>query len=75
MKHTFLIVAIITGLSVISCKKDEGGSCTTCASPQTADFQVCEKSNGNAAVNGQDTGTAYDVYIQGLVAAGATCGQ
>jgi hypothetical protein len=75
MKNTFLIVAIISCLSILSCKKDEDGSCTTCSSPQTADFQVCEKANGNAAVNGQDTGTAYDVYIQGLLATGATCGQ
>lgn len=75
MKNSYLIIAIICVLAVISCKKDDGGSCTTCSSPETADFQVCEESNGNASVNGQNTGTPYDVYIQGLQEAGATCGQ
>ncbi len=73
MKKIPFLAAIIFTLLFTSCKKDEGGSCTTCSSPQTANFQVCEESNGNASVNGQSTGTAYEVYLQGLVEAGATC--
>ncbi len=59
---------------VFSCKEDDSVSCTTCNSPQTIAFEVCEESNGNASVNGEGTGTQYDVYIEGLVEAGATCG-
>lgn len=75
MKKTFLITAIICGLSVFSCKKDDSVSCTTCSSPETSDFQVCKESDGNASVNGQNTGTPYDTYVSGLEAAGAECGR
>jgi len=60
-------------LIVFSCKDDDSRSCTTCNSPQTMSFEVCEESDGNASVNGEDTGTRYDIYIEGLVEAGATC--
>tara|TARA_R110000772_G_scaffold115018_1_gene219748 strand:+ start:187 stop:411 length:225 start_codon:yes stop_codon:yes gene_type:complete len=73
MRKVPFIVAIIFILLLTSCKKDEGGNCTTCSSPQTADFQVCEEGNGNASVNGQNTGTPYETYISGLVEAGANC--
>ena len=68
------IIAIACILSIFSCKKDDGVSCTTCSSSETTDFQVCEESDGNASVNGQNTGTAYDTYIAGLEQAGASCG-
>ncbi|SRX72581.1 hypothetical protein [Aequorivita antarctica] len=74
MKKTSLIIAIACSLSIFSCKKDEGISCTTCSSPETSDFQVCKENDGNASVNGQDTGTPYDTYISGLEQAGASCG-
>jgi len=61
-------------LIVFSCKDDDSRSCTTCNSPQTMSFEVCEESDGNASVNGEDTGTRYDIYIEGLAEAGATCG-
>ncbi len=73
MKKTAIIIAIACSLSIISCKKDDGVSCTTCSSPETASFQVCEESDGNASVNGQNTGTPYDIYLSGLVQAGASC--
>ena len=57
-----------------SCKKDDTRSCTTCNSPETFEFEVCRESNGNASVNGEDTGTDYDIYISGLEDAGASCG-
>jgi len=61
-------------LFLFSCKKDEGSTCVFCNSPQTVTFEVCEESDGTASVNGEGTGTAYDVYINGLEAAGTTCG-
>lgn len=74
MKRSVLILSIVSALSVFSCKKDDGKSCTTCSSPETTNFVVCEEGNGNASVNGQDTGTPYGTYITGLEAAGASCG-
>lgn len=74
MKKLSIIALFFVGAAVFSCKKDDGRSCTTCSSPETADFQVCEESNGNASVNGEDTGTDFNTYIQGLRDAGANCG-
>lgn len=74
MKKYSLFIAIAFFLSIFSCKKDDSISCTTCASPDTASFQVCEENDGNASVNGQNTGTPYDTYISGLEQAGASCG-
>lgn len=73
MKITFFGLLVLT-LSFFSCKKDDGVSCTTCSSPETSSFQVCEENDGNASVNGQNTGTPYDSYISGLEQAGASCG-
>ncbi len=74
MKKSFLILTVVSVLSVFSCKKDDGISCISCSSPETASFQVCEERDGNASVNGQNTGTPYDIYIKGLEEAGASCG-
>jgi len=32
------------------------------------------KSDGNASVNGENTGTSYTIYISGLEATGTSCG-
>ena len=72
MKKLLFILLIITG--IYSCNEDDSVTCTTCNSPQTTSFEVCRESNGNASVNGEDTGTNYDIYIAGLEEAGATCG-
>lgn len=69
--YTIGIIAL--GLC-FGCKADDSRTCTTCNSPQTADFEVCRESSGNASVNGEDTGTDYDVYINDLIQAGASCG-
>ena len=61
-------------LVLVSCKKDDGRSCVSCNSSQTSAFEVCEESDGTASVNGENTGTSFDVYIAGLEAAGANCG-
>tara|TARA_R100000935_G_scaffold58684_2_gene96983 strand:- start:155 stop:388 length:234 start_codon:yes stop_codon:yes gene_type:complete len=75
VKKIGFLVFVLVVITLTSCKKDEEISCTTCSSPQTPAFEVCELGNGNAAVNGQNTGTPYNVYIEGLVEAGAQCGQ
>ncbi len=72
MIKNLLIIACL--LFVFSCKEDDSVTCTSCNSPQTSSFEVCRESNGNASVNGEDTGTNYEVYITGLEEAGATCG-
>jgi len=61
-------------VSFLSCKKDDDRSCTTCQSDQTASFELCRESNGNASVNGSNTGTDYDVYLANLRDVGTTCG-
>lgn len=71
--HTaFLILSLCLLLS--SCKDDDGLSCTTCNNPQTVAFELCRGSNGNALVNGEDTGTDYDLYRDDLAATGVSCG-
>ncbi len=72
MKKTALLILI--SMIMITCKEDDSRSCTTCNSPQTQEFEVCEDGDGNASVNGEDTGVRYDIYISDLIAAGATCG-
>ena len=74
MKKFFFILSLVSVLSVSSCKKDDAVTCITCSSPETSDFQVCEEKDGNASVNGQNTGTPYGIYIQDLEKAGASCG-
>ena len=69
-----ILFTIVILFIIISCKEDDSVTCTTCNSPQTIAFQVCEDSNGNASVNGENTGTSYDVYIADLEEAGAICG-
>ncbi|MEZ4857382.1 MAG: hypothetical protein R2781_01060 [Flavobacteriaceae bacterium] len=68
-----LFLFVFSGFFV-SCKKEDSRSCTFCNSPETFEFEVCRESNGNAFVNGVDTGTDYDVYLSGLEEGGATCG-
>ncbi len=68
------LLAIVVFLFLFSCKKEDSVTCNTCNSLQTTSFEVCRESNGNASVNGEDTGTSYDEYITGLEEAGATCG-
>ncbi len=72
MKNYTLI--LIASLLFFSCKKEDSVACTTCNSPQTISFEICRESNGNASINGENTGTNYGIYITGLEEAGATCG-
>ncbi|MDC7994959.1 hypothetical protein [Altibacter sp. HG106] len=72
MKRTVLICASI--LFFFSCEDDEGRTCTTCRSDQTANFELCREGNGNASVNGDDTNTPYDRYVEDLRETGVSCG-
>jgi hypothetical protein len=74
MKYLFLFTAF-SSIALIACGDNDDRACITCNSSQTMTFAVCEESNGNASVNGDDTGTSYSDYIEGLRAAGATCGE
>ena len=69
-----LYIGIFSLTILFACKGDDSRSCTSCSSPNTSDFEVCEESDGNASVNGENTGTPFDVYVSGLETAGAICG-
>ncbi|MEP2936523.1 MAG: hypothetical protein ABJM06_11040 [Gilvibacter sp.] len=61
-----LTLFFILGVLLFSCKGDDNVSCVTCSNAQTLDFTVCNEADGDASVNGQDTGQSYDVYIANL---------
>lgn len=73
MTKTVPLLALLF-LLLFSCKEDDSVSCVQCSSDTTIPFEVCRENNGNASVNGEDTGTDYDDYIMGLEDAGANCG-
>jgi len=56
-----------------ACKKDDEVTCVTCSSEITLSFTLCKEANGNASVNGEDTGTNYNLYYQGLMEEGVQC--
>jgi hypothetical protein len=74
MKYLFLFTAL-SFITLTACGDDDDIACINCSSSQTMAFAVCQESNGNASVNGEDTGTSYGVYLEGLRAAGAVCGE
>lgn len=74
MKPAFLALFFVCLICFISCKKDDEKTCTTCRNEQTLSFELCRESNGNASVNGQDTGTDYDLYLADLQLTGTSCG-
>lgn len=67
------VVFIFLTLLFFSCNEDETVTCTTCSSAESLPFEVCRESNGNPSVNGEDTQTNYEVYLDGLIQAGADC--
>ncbi len=73
-KAVAFIITILFSLLVFSCKKEDSRSCVICSSPETSSFELCKENDGNASVNGQNTGTKYDVYVTGLEEAGVSCG-
>ena len=74
MKFVFCFVILAGTASLFSCKSDDTVTCRTCSAPQTLDFELCEESDGNASVNGENTGTPYNIYLQDLQADGVSCG-
>ena len=72
---TFATITLLVTTLLMSCGSDDSRTCITCTSDQTIPFVICEESNGNASINDEDTGTAYATYIDGLIAAGASCDQ
>ncbi len=75
MKKTSLILGVLFSLSIVSCKKDDAVTCTTCSSAETLSFELCKESDGNASVNGENTGTPYNIYYSNLEDSGVECGQ
>ncbi|GGD80413.1 hypothetical protein [Planktosalinus lacus] len=69
----FFSLAGISFLFFISCKSDDTPECRSCSSELTSTFNLCKESNGNASVNGEDTGVSYAIYLDGLVAEGVSC--
>ena len=69
----FLFLTLCASL-FFACKSDDERTCRSCSSDQTAAFEICREPNGNASVNGEDTGTDYDTYLDDLIEAGAGCG-
>lgn len=67
------ILLLLFSALLFSCKEDESVICTTCSSAESLPFEVCREGNGNASVNGEDTETSYEVYLDGLIEAGANC--
>lgn len=61
--------------SLVSCSDDGEKSCTTCTSEFIQAFELCRESNGDASVDGENTGTNFEVYLQGLQETGVVCGQ
>jgi hypothetical protein len=72
MRKVFYILSICS-LMVFSCKSDDAPDCRSCSSEITTPFELCKEANGNASVNGQDTGTKYNIYLEGLVNEGVSC--
>ncbi len=68
-----MAVAGISFFIFTSCKDDDTADCRTCSSNITTPFELCKESNGNASVNGQDTGMGYSIYLDGLVSEGVSC--
>lgn len=74
MRRSLFIISIICGLTLSSCKKDEVVTCSTCSSPATLSFELCKEGDGNASVNGENTGIPYDTYLMDLEETGVSCG-
>ena len=73
-RNVTLFVLSLFLMIVTSCSKEDKVTCTTCRSDQTPDFELCKESNGNASVNGEDTGVKYEIYLASLQETGVTCG-
>lgn len=73
MRFYFSWILVLSGLLLFSCKKEDEVACVTCTSEITLPFDLCQESDGNASVNGENTGTAYEIYLQDLEQDGVIC--
>ncbi len=69
-----VFIAFTCIIMLVSCNKDESRTCTTCTSEFTAAFEVCREPDGTASVNGENTETDYNAYLEALQETGAACG-
>ncbi|MBV1923030.1 MAG: hypothetical protein KUG68_03270 [Flavobacteriaceae bacterium] len=74
MKKILASLFLISLTLIMSCSDDKSKTCSTCNAPQTTSFELCQESNGNASVNGEDTGVSYAVYLADLETDGTVCG-
>ena len=66
MKFQLICLSLSFTTLLLSCGADDSVSCVNCSNEQTLNFVVCDESNGNASVNGVDTGQPYDIYMANL---------
>lgn len=66
-------MTLLAGLAIVSCSKDDdkggNGNCVTCDEFTQAGItlpaeEVCKGDNGNAFIEGEDSGMSYDQYLQ-----------
>ncbi len=70
MKKLLLAFVVLGALSLTSCGDDD--DCKTCSDVLgLTEIKVCKLDNGNAEVDGTDTGTDYDTYISAYEIAGS----
>lgn len=69
-----ILFVFIFSTILFSCNKDEERTCTTCTSELTAPFEVCREPDGTASVNGENTDTNFNTYLEDLQQEGVSCG-
>lgn len=77
MKKLLLAVALLAGMTFVACSSDDDGgsnnnnsNCVTCDSYEilgqtVPEMEICEGENGNAFIDGEDTGEDFDTYVSG----------
>lgn len=75
MKKLILLAITVAALGFTSCGNDDDGgnpSCRTCSADGESS-EVCEGENGNAIVDGEDSGIAFQDFIDLAELGGVTC--
>lgn len=72
MKQMIAVLGF-SSLLFISCQEDDTPECRSCTSEITTSFELCKESNGNASINGEDTGVDFAIYLDELVSEGVNC--
>jgi len=74
-KTIFKIILMVLFFSVSSCNEEDTRTCVICRNSQTLDFELCRERNGNASVNGEDTGVSFNSQLADLEELGTICSQ